>query len=264
MLTPSRDAEDAAPGERWVQIRDASVRDCTHSLPRRSHGGRCGGHNGAVQNATAPGDTGTDAAVTQDAGPFTIPNLLSLIRILALPVFVWLVATDRFVVAAAVLAAISATDFVDGKIARAFNQVSEIGKLLDPVADRVVVVVAVLTVVWKGGIVPGWLLAVVLVREVAVSLGVIILGLLGAARVDVRFVGKVGSFATMTSLPAFILLRGVTGFWHDAAAVVAWGAAAIGVVCGYTAAVLYIADGRRALAEGRAAREQAQAGEARA
>ncbi len=210
---------------------------------------------GPVQDSTPPGQTGHETAATvPDAGLYTVPNLLSLIRILALPVFVWLLASNRFVAAAGALAVIAATDFVDGKIARAFRQVSEIGKLLDPTADRIVVIVAVVAVIWKGGVVPGWLLAVVLVREVAVSVGVIAIGALGGARVDVRYVGKAGAFATMTSLPAFILLRGVTSVTHDVVAVVAWGAAAVGVLCGYTAAVLYVPDAKRALAEGRAAR----------
>lgn len=78
------------------------------------------------------------------SGILTIPNVISIIRLLLVPVFIWLVVIDEIGWAGILLGFIGATDWIDGYLARRLNQVSEIGKFLDPLADRLAVIVAVI------------------------------------------------------------------------------------------------------------------------
>ena len=86
----------------------------------------------------------------------TIPNLISILRLAAVPVFVWLLmGQNRPLAAAALLGILGATDWVDGWVARRFDQVSELGKVLDPTADRIMFLVAVFTMMIDGSV-PIW------------------------------------------------------------------------------------------------------------
>src|SRR5438105_7243077 len=98
--------------------------------------------------------------------------------------------------AAYLLGFLGATDWVDGYVARHFHQVSTLGKVLDPVADRVLLGVGVVAIMIDGSV-PIWLGSLVLVREVLVSLAVFVLALMGARRIDVQWVGKAGTLALM-------------------------------------------------------------------
>lgn len=192
----------------------------------------------------------THSASERDAGPFTIPNLVSLVRLLCIPLFLWLLfGVENRVAAAALLAILGATDWVDGYLARRLDQVSAVGKLLDPAADRAMFVVAVLAMIVDGSI-PLWFAVAVLVREVVVSVAVLILAALGARRIDVTWWGKAGTFGLMVTFPLFLLGSA------DIAAAWIWESAAwiIGVpslVISYYAAFAYVPLARRALAEGR-------------
>ena len=87
----------------------------------------------------------------------TVPNLISIMRLAAVPIFVWLlIVQERPLAAAILLGILGATDWVDGWIARKFNQVSELGKVLDPTADRIMFLVAVFTMMIDGSV-PIWL-----------------------------------------------------------------------------------------------------------
>src|SRR5205085_4163358 len=135
----------------------------------------------------------------------TVPNVISLVRLACVPVFLWLLfGRDDRAAAALLLAALGATDWVDGYIARHFNQVSTVGKVLDPTADRVLLAVAVVALLIDGALPPvmAWL---VLVREILVSVGVVALAAAGARRIDVQWAGKAGTLALMVALPLFLL-----------------------------------------------------------
>ena len=127
-----------------------------------------------------------DAAT--DGGVLTVPNLITMVRLLCLPVFVWLVFGAKQQTAAAILLAVlGATDWVDGYVARRFHQVSTVGKVLDPTADRLLVGTAVIVIIVHGAV-PLWFGVVTLAREVLVGLMVLVLAGLGAARIDVLWV----------------------------------------------------------------------------
>ena len=86
----------------------------------------------------------------------TVPNLISILRLAAVPIFVWLlIVQERPLAAAILLGILGATDWVDGWVARKFNQVSELGKVLDPTADRIMFLVAVFTMMIDGSV-PIW------------------------------------------------------------------------------------------------------------
>ena len=134
----------------------------------------------------------------------TIPNLISIVRLLCAPVFVWLLADDQGVAAAAVLAVLGASDWVDGWIARHFDQGSNLGKVLDPVADRVLLLVAAIALLVDGSV-PIVVGVLVLVREAMVSVAVLVLAMAGARRIDVQWAGKAGTFGLMFAFPLFLM-----------------------------------------------------------
>jgi len=185
---------------------------------------------------------------------FTIPNVISVVRLLCVPVFLWLVWDDREAAAAVLLAVLGATDWVDGWIARHFDQGSELGKILDPTADRVLLVAAAIALLTVGlPTAVNVLLIVVLAREVLVAVATVVLGLMGARRIDVLWAGKAGTLALMFAMPMF-LIADASDRVHDFFTVVGWGFAIAGVALGYFAALHYVPAARAALREGRASR----------
>jgi len=201
-----------------------------------------------VGHGAAPEDRGLDRIVT-------VPNAITLVRLACIPLFVWLVfGADRQIAAALLLGALGATDWVDGFVARRYHQVSTLGKVLDPVADRVLVATAVITITIHGAV-PVWFGAATLAREVVVSVAVLLLASLGAKRIDVLWVGKAGTFALMFSYPAFLLGDG-DARWQRPFLVLAWVTGIIGLTLAWVAAGTYLPVARKALAAGRKARTE--------
>ena len=199
-------------------------------------------------------DGGSDAsALTGWAGILTVPNLISIARLGCIPWFMWLLfgAEDRMW-AALLLGGLGATDWVDGWAARRLGQVSELGKILDPTADRLLLLVAVPCLLVDGTI-PGWFALTVLVREVLVGAASLALAALGARRIDVSWWGKTGTFALLWAVPCF--LAGESRMPVDEAfTVMAWVFGLPGLAIAWWAAFGYLPVARRALAEGRADR----------
>jgi cardiolipin synthase len=185
----------------------------------------------------------------------TIPNLISFARLLCMPLFVYLLfARDNRAGAAYLLAVLGATDWVDGYIARRFGQVSDLGKILDPTADRLVLIVGVGSIAIDHAA-PYWVIGLAVFREAAIAVAALAIAAAGARRMDVRWVGKAGTFGLLVAFPLFLGAKAHVS-WEDQARFFAWVAAIPGLVFGYIAAVLYIPDARKAIAEGRAARDQ--------
>ena len=142
---------------------------------------------------------------------FTVPNIISILRLGAVPVFVWLlIGENRPLAAAALLGILGVTDWVDGWIARRFNQISELGKVLDPTADRIMFLVAVFTMMVDGSVAI-WFGILTLIREGVVAIAALILGALGARALNVTWVGKTSSFELMFAFPLFLLSTAVDG-----------------------------------------------------
>jgi cardiolipin synthase (CMP-forming) len=196
----------------------------------------------------------TDDAVTSGFARqvLTLPNLITLARLACLPLFLWLLfgKEDR-AAAAALLALLGITDWVDGYLARHLGQVSELGKILDPVADRLLFLVAAGGILIDGSV-PTWFAVIVLVRETLVGGATLVLAALGARRIDVTWFGKAGTFGLMIAFPLFLASHSDLS-WADTAGVLAWIAGIPALALSLYATVLYVPIARRALREGRAA-----------
>ena len=186
----------------------------------------------------------------------TAPNVITMVRLLCIPIFLWLLfGAHQQTAAAILLAVLGATDWVDGFVARRYGQVSTFGKVLDPTADRMLVGTAVISIMVYGAV-PLWFGIATIAREVLVSVMVLLLASLGAARIDVLWVGKAGTFGLMFAYPTFLLGYG-TASWQEPIRVIAWVTGLIGLALAWWAAGSYIGPARRALREGRAARRSA-------
>jgi cardiolipin synthase (CMP-forming) len=204
-----------------------------------------------VQSSPAGAET-LDAA---DRGLLTVPNLITAVRLACLPVFVWLVFGDHAQGPAAILLAVlGSTDWIDGYVARRFHQVSTIGKVLDPTADRLLVGTAVIVIIVHGAV-PVWFGVLTLSREALVGVMVVVLAALGAARIDVLWLGKAGTFGLMFAYPAFLFGHG-TASWQGPIRDFAWIAGGAGLVLAWIAAAAYVRPARSALREGRRARRE--------
>jgi cardiolipin synthase (CMP-forming) len=188
----------------------------------------------------------------------TVPNVITLVRLACIPLFVWMLFARHWQTASAILlGALGATDWVDGHVARRFGQVSTFGKVLDPTADRLLVGTAVISVMVYGAV-PIWFGVATIAREVLVSVMVVLLASLGAARIDVLWVGKAGTFGLMFSYPTFLLAYG-NATWQVPFKVIAWVTGIVGLGLAWYAAGSYVGPARKALRDGRAARRSRQA-----
>ncbi len=173
------------------------------------------------------------------AGVLTIPNLFTFLRLAGVPIFVWLALgphADGWAVA--VLALGGSSDWVDGFLARRLHQVSRLGELLDPIADRLYIVatVAVLTV---RDVVPLWFTVALLAREAVLGLCLLVLRRFGYGPPPVHYVGKTATFILLMALPTLLLAAAVpstAGWAHPAGWSLAWW----GLVLYWIAALFYV------------------------
>lgn len=176
----------------------------------------------------------------------TVPNLLSAIRILLIPVFVMLIVReDTRLGGFLLLAGVVSTDWVDGYLARRTGQVTELGKLLDPVADRLALAAALVTFVVTD-LFPLWAAAVILARDLAV-LAAGVWALRRGIRIEVRQIGKYATFTLMWGIP--LVAWGNAGLpLDDLATVLGWVWFPVGTIEYYAAAAVYSRDLRSAVA----------------
>ncbi|MCS0497973.1 CDP-alcohol phosphatidyltransferase family protein [Protaetiibacter mangrovi] len=134
----------------------------------------------------------------------TIPNVLSAVRLVLIPLFLWLLGSAQYGWALIVIVVSSLTDFVDGFIARRFNQVSRLGQILDPAVDRLFIFSTLIGLAWQGFL-PWWLVAVIVLRD----LGIVALGPVlashGYGPLPVHHLGKVATFSLLFALPTLVL-----------------------------------------------------------
>lgn len=133
-----------------------------------------------------------------------IPNMLSILRLLLVPVFLWLLLSGFSWTALGVLAFAGASDWFDGYFARRFNQVTKIGKLLDPAADRLYIFATLIGLVLNGNV-PIWLAVVIIARDVMLALTYPVLANHGYGPLPVHYLGKAGTFSLLYALPLLLL-----------------------------------------------------------
>jgi cardiolipin synthase len=175
---------------------------------------------------------------------WSIPNLLSLLRIACIPVFCWLaLGPQAYGWAFGVLVIAGVSDFLDGALARRWNQESELGRLLDPLADRLTSVVVPITLALQD-IVPWWFVVVLLARDGVMVIAAAVL--LGRRRVTlhVNYLGKAATFCLLAGFP-ILLLGTFDGSFGTAALMLGWAVTLWGAFLYWWSAAVYLGEIRR-------------------
>lgn len=184
-------------------------------------------------------DSHRDLTVTDDW--FTIPNLVTMIRFLLVPVFVWFMFDSVYWNALLTLIVLFSTDWIDGFLARKLNQVSTVGQWLDPLADRLSLWVVVITVVLSG-LAPLWLVFALMVPDLVLA-GIMALLYAGSPQMKVTILGKARTVALMIGVPLLLFAEAPfvedTQLWHT----IAIGVLAIGAAGHIVASLDYLIQG---------------------
>src|SRR3954454_9090283 len=152
---------------------------------------------------------------------WTIPNALSVLRLLGVPLFLWLLLGPHADAWALVVLAVSGfTDWLDGVLARKLNQTSRLGALLDPMADRLYIVATLVGLVLRD-ILPLWIALVIVIRDLAVGVGLSRLRKAGWGPPEVHYLGKAATFCLLYAFP-LLLLGTYHGTTADIARPIAW------------------------------------------
>lgn len=183
----------------------------------------------------------------------TIPNLISIARLAGVPVFLWLVLGLRSQAgdwwAVGLLATAGVSDWLDGKIARALNQQSSLGEVLDPAADRLYIVATIIALAVRS-IIGWWLVIVLAARELTLGLALLLLRRAGYGPLRVSFVGKAATLCLLYAFP-LLFLGSHQGIYALVARVFGWAFALWGSALYWWAAALYLEQARRLLAADR-------------
>ena len=174
----------------------------------------------------------------------TVPNALSFLRLLGVPLFLWLILgpqADGWAIVLLVVAGV--TDWLDGTIARATGQISRLGQLLDPLADRLYIVATLVGLLLRG-IIPWWLVALLLLRDLVLLATVPALRARGLTALPVHFLGKAATFNLLYAFPLLLLGDGDSPVAF-AATVVGWAFVIWGTALYWWAGILYLEQVRR-------------------
>ena len=192
-----------------------------------------------------------DVSSTVSTRIVTIPNILSLFRLLLIPVFFVLLLTGHLGWALVLIAVSAITDFVDGYVARHFNQVTRLGQLLDPAADRLFILTTLLGL-GLVGVLPWWFIAVIVARDVLLLVLGVVLANHRFGPLPVHHLGKMGTFAILFTMPVLLL---AAAFPETAwlALPVGWAAGIWGVFLYWWAGVAYALQAARMIREVRGA-----------
>lgn len=172
----------------------------------------------------------------------TVPNLISVLRIVSIPFIAYLTARHKMFTALIVLALSAASDGLDGLIARKFNQVSKIGQILDPIADRLLILCSILAL-GVANIIPWWLLIVVGIRDLTLLVLIIILAQHDYGPLPVNFVGKAGTALLMIAIAALIFADLWNNTFTRVIHLAGLAAGIWGVILYWFAAYIYIRQG---------------------
>ena len=187
----------------------------------------------------------------------TIPNVLSMARLVGVPVFLWLVLWPVFGGpyndgwAILILMASGVSDYLDGKLARKWGQISRLGQLLDPLADRLFVLSTIVGLTWRQ-IMPWWLTALLLGRELFIASLLPILRRHGYGPPEVNFLGKAATFNLMYAFP-MLLLTTRHDWLGSVAFIIGWAFVWWGTTLYWWAGILYAVQTRRLVRAGAAA-----------
>ena len=182
----------------------------------------------------------------------TPPNVLSMLRLVCVPIFLWLILTRQDNWAVVILTLSGVSDYLDGKIARHYNLVTQVGQLLDPLADRLYILSTLLGLAWRE-IIPWWLVAILVSREVFGTALLMVVRHYGYRALPVHFVGKAATFDLLFAFPVILLGQG-DSMLAAVALPVGWAFAWWGTVLYWVAGVMYAVQTRDVVHVARAAR----------
>ena len=183
---------------------------------------------------------------------WTPPNILSMLRLVVVPIFLWLILSNHDGWAVVVLTLSGVSDYFDGKIARKYNLVSRVGQLLDPLADRLYILSTLFGLAWRE-IIPWWLVAILVTREVFGTVLLMIVRHYGYRALPVHFIGKAATFCLLWAFPLILLGQGDTVV-ATAALTSGWAFAWWGTALYWVAGVMYAVQTRDVVRAARAAR----------
>jgi cardiolipin synthase len=190
---------------------------------------------------------------------WTIPNVISFIRLLGVPLFLYLLLGPHHDIAALIVLAVGGTtDWVDGFVARRMNSVSRLGELLDPFADRLYILATLIGFTLRD-VVPYWLTGALLLRELVLAVALLVLRRHGYGPPPVHYVGKTGTFVLLAAFPILLLAHAVDAV-SSWATPVGWGLAWWALGLYWAAAALYLAQTSQLLRASAAADARAAAG----
>lgn len=169
---------------------------------------------------------------------FTIPNVLSFLRLAAIPVFVWLIIAGQYLPAVIILAVSAVTDWFDGYLARRLRQRTKLGAQLDPITDRLYILSTIIAFMVRG-IFPWWFVAILLARDLMLVMLVPSLRRSGQMYLPVNLVGKAGTFALLLAFPV-VLVSAPEAFNFQVACVLGWAIAVAGACLYWAAGLLYL------------------------
>jgi cardiolipin synthase len=180
---------------------------------------------------------------------WTVPNLLSVVRLLSIPLFAWLaLGPEQDQAAAVVLALGGITDFFDGMLARRWNQVTRVGQLLDPIADRLSTI-TVLLVFLVRDIVPLWFVLVLVLRDVVLAVEMGRLKGRGITGLPVNFIGKAATFNLMIAFPLLIWGVDAQSAFDQLVRIAGWAFALWGMGLYLYSALLYVRQTREVMSQ---------------
>ncbi len=183
----------------------------------------------------------------------TVPNAITLVRLGCLPVFLWvLVGRESRLAAGIIIGCLGATDWVDGWVARRFNQTSPFGAIFDPTVDRVLFIVGLLALGFDGAVNPV-VAGLILSREIGVGAMMIVATAFGMERFAVTYLGKWATFVLMFAVPALTLSRSGIAL-EPLFAVAGWVLVVPGLALSWLTAIQYVPKVRQHLRAGRARR----------
>jgi cardiolipin synthase len=180
----------------------------------------------------------------------TIPNLLTLLRALGIPIFLYLVLVEKEMGwAVLTLVVAGATDYLDGKVARALKQESRLGELMDPAVDRLYIA-TVLIAMYVTQALPFFVLLTIVVRDLVLGVLLIVMKSRGIPPFKVTYLGKAATFNLLYALPLLLLTDSSSGWVTDASFIFGWGFALWGIALYLWTGLSYAGSGVRQLRRG--------------
>lgn len=175
---------------------------------------------------------------------FTVPNVLSMARLVGVPIFLWLILVPKADGWAILLLVVAgATDWLDGYLARRWGQITRLGQLLDPIADRLYILATLIGLLLRD-IIPWWLVVVLVSRDVVMAVVLALLKRRGVVGLPVHFIGKAATFNLLYAFPLLLLGDG-SGTVATVCRIFGWAFAIWGTALYWWAGALYIEQARR-------------------